>query len=155
LVAILRQVDPHHLEQSVSSLVAFGTRHTASSQTDPARGIGAATSFVFNQLQAVAAGSGGRMTVARQSFTQPVSSRIPVPTTITTVVATIPGSTPPARTYVITAYLDSRVTDVLNFTSDAPGADSDASGVAAVLELARILAAHQPKSTIVLGVVDG
>src|SRR5580704_8734235 len=118
LRAMLRDIDPD--------------RHKASSQTDPNRGIGAATNWVVGQMQAIAATSGGRMTVQRQSFTQPVASNIPVPTTITNVIATLKGTASPERFYVITGHLDSRVTDVLNFTSDAPGADDDGSGVAVV-----------------------
>jgi hypothetical protein len=155
LIGILGQVNPSNLQQTVRTLVGFGTRHTLSSQTDPARGIGAATNFVFTQLQTAAAQSNGRMTVQLQSFVHPPSPQLPTPTTITNVIATIQGSVSPARTYVLTAFLDSRVTNVLNFTSDAPGADSDASGVAAIIELARILATHQPKSTIILATVDG
>jgi hypothetical protein len=56
---------------------------------------------------------------------------------------------------VVTGHYDSRVTDVLNGTSDAPGADDDASGVAVVLELARILATRRPDATIVLAAVAG
>src|SRR5262249_54637625 len=80
---------------------------------------------------------------------------IPVPTSITNVLATLQGSESPQRFYVVAAHLDSRATDVLDFTSDAPGADSDASGVAVVLELARIMAPLQFKGTIVFAVVDG
>ena len=136
-------------------LVSFGTRHTASSQTDPNRGIGAATNWVFSQMQAIAATSSGRMTVQRQSFTQPVASNIPVPTTITNVIATLKGTASPERFYVITGHLDSRVTDVLNFTSDAPGADDDGSGVAVVLELARLFATRQFPGTLVFATVAG
>src|SRR6266704_6141777 len=74
--------------------------------------------------------SSGRMAVQKQTFVQPVSNRIPVPTTITNVIATLKGTASPERFYVVTGHLDSRVTDVLDFTSDAPGADDDASGVA-------------------------
>jgi len=155
LRALLRQVDPERIKATVLRLVAFGTRHTASSQTDPVRGIGAATNWVFEQMQAAAAPSGGRMTVQKQTFVQPVSSEIPVPTTITNVIATLPGTASPERFYVITGHLDSRVTDVLNFTSDAPGADDDASGVAVVLELARLFATHQFPGTVVLATVAG
>jgi hypothetical protein len=140
LRAMLRDIDPDRIKATVLKLVSFGTRHTASSQTDPNRGIGAATNWVFSQMQAIAATSGGRMTVQRQSFTQPVASNIPVPTTITNVIATLKGTASPERFYVITGHLDSRVTDVLNFTSDAPGVDDDGSGVAVVLELARLFA---------------
>ncbi|HEX6520123.1 MAG TPA: M28 family metallopeptidase, partial [Streptosporangiaceae bacterium] len=115
----------------------------------------AATNWVFEQMQAIAATSSGNMTVQRQTFVQPVSSRIPVPTTITNVIATLQGTASPQRSYVVTGHLDSRVTDVLNFTSDAPGADDDASGVAVVLELARLFATRRFSGTLVFATVAG
>src|SRR5580693_2672205 len=155
LRAMLRDIDPDRIKATVLKLVSFGTRHTASSQTDPNRGIGAATDWVFSQMQAIAATSSGRMTVQRQSFTQPVASNIPVPTTITNVIATLKGTASPERFYVITGHLDSRVTDVLDFTSDAPGADDDGSGVAVALELARLFATRQFPGTLVFATVAG
>src|SRR5579862_6086439 len=155
LRALIRQIDPNRIEATILRLTQFGTRHTASSQTDPVRGIGAATSWVFEQMQGFAAASGGNMTVQQQTFVQPVSSRIPVPTTITNVIATLAGTATPARYYVVTGHLDSRVTDVLDFTSDAPGADDDGSGVAVVLELARVFATHQFPGTLVFATVAG
>src|SRR3984957_10731023 len=155
LRALLQQVDPNRIKATIERLVQFGTRHTASSQTDPVRGIGAATAWVFDQMQAIAATSQGHMTVQKQTFTQPVASNIPVPTTITNVIATLTGSVSPSRTYVILAHLDSRATDVLDFTSDAPGADDDASGVAVVLELARVMATRMPSATIIFATVAG
>jgi Zn-dependent M28 family amino/carboxypeptidase len=155
LRALLREVDPNRIKATILRLVQFGTRHTASSRTDPVRGIGAATAWVFDQFQAIAATSSGRMTVLQQTFTQPVASNIPVPTTITNVIATLQGTASPERFYVITGHLDSRVTDVLNFTSDAPGADDDGSGVAVVLELARLFATRQFPGTLVFATVAG
>src|SRR5262249_5225412 len=143
------------IQSTIQTLVSFGTRHTLSSQDDPVRGIGAATNWVFDQMTASAAASGGRMVVQRQSFVQPVSSRIPVPTTITNVIATLSGTASPERFYVVTAHLDSRVTDVLNFTDDAPGADDDGSGVACVLELVRLFATQEFPGTLVFGIVAG
>src|SRR5215475_10201001 len=155
LRALIRQIDPARIQATIEKLVSFGTRHTASSQTDPNRGIGAATAWVFGQMQSFAAASGGRMTVQQQTFVQPVSATIPVPTTITNVIATLKGTASPERFYVITGHLVSRVTDVLNFTDDAPGADDDGSGVAVVLELARVFATHQFPGTLVLATVAG
>ena len=152
---LISQIDPDRIQATIEKLVSFGTRHTASSQTDPVRGIGAATNWVVGQMQGFAAASGGTMTVQQQTFTQPVSSRIPVPTTITNVIATLRGTASPARYYVVTGHLDSRVTDVLDFTSDAPGADDDGSGVAVVLELARVFATHQFPGTLVFATVAG
>src|SRR6476620_12783436 len=155
LRALIKQIDPDRIQATILRLTQFGTRHTASTQTDPMRGIGAATAWVTQQMQAIAATSGGTMTVQQPSFVQPVSSRIPVPTTITNVIATLHGTASPERFYVVTGHLDSRVTDVLDFTSDAPGADDDASGVACVLELARLFATHQFPGTIVFATVAG
>ena len=136
-------------------LTEFGARHTLSSQTDPVRGIGAATDWVFNRMSEIAATSSGNKTVERQTFTQPVASRIPAPTPITNVIATLKGTASPERFYVVTGHLDSRVTDVMDFTSDAPGADDDASGVALVLELARVFAPHRFAGTLVFATITG
>src|SRR2546430_12702230 len=95
------------------------------------------------------------MTVALQSFVQPAGPRIPVPTTITNVVATLRGTTAPDRVYVVSGHIDSRVTDVLNFTADAPGADDDGSGCAAVLELARVFATRPTEATVMFVAVAG
>ena len=152
---LLREIDPKRIEATIQKLVSFGTRHTLSSQTDPVRGIGAARDWLLAQFQAIAATSGGRMTVAAQSFVQPVASRIPTPTTITNIVATLQGQATPGRTYVVSGHYDSRVTDVMNFTSDAPGADDDGSGVAVALELARLFATRPTEATIVFTTVAG
>ena len=95
LRALLRDIDPDRIKATILRLVQFGTRHTASSQTDPVRGIGAATAWVYGQMQAIAATSSGRMTVQQQTFVQPVASNIPVPTTITNVIATLKGTASP------------------------------------------------------------
>jgi hypothetical protein len=155
LRAILKDIDQRRIETTVRRLVAFGTRHTLSTQDDPVRGIGAARDWIHAELQGYAAASNGRMTVELQSFIQPVASRIPVPTRITNVVATLRGSVTPDRLYVVTGHYDSRVTDVMDATSDAPGADDDASGVAVVLELARVLSRRAPEATIVFAAVAG
>src|SRR5215469_13140236 len=156
LRALIRQIDPERIHDIILRLTQFGTRHTASSQTDPVRGIGAANAWAFAQLQGFASVPGSNMTVQQQTFTQSVvPGRIPVPTSITNNIATIQGSASPERFYVVTGHLDSRCLDVLDFTSDAPGADDDGSGVAVVFELARLLATKQFPGTIVLATVDG
>jgi hypothetical protein len=155
LRAILREIDPVRIEAIVRRLASFGTRHTLSSQTDPVRGIGAARDWIFHELQGYARASAGRMTVELQSFVQPISPRIPAPTTITNVVATLRGRTSPERIYVVTGHYDSRASDVTDAVSDAPGADDDASGVAVIMELARVFATRSPESTIVFAAVAG
>jgi hypothetical protein len=158
LSEIVRAIDKRNIEATIRKLVSFGTRHTESSQTDPNRGIGAAVNYVYQTLQGYAAASGGRMTVELQTYHQaPVAGTIlnPNGVDITNVVATLKGSLTPERIYVVSGHLDSRVTIVTNPTVDEPGADDDASGVAAVLELARVMSTHSPESTIVFTAVDG
>ncbi|MGW2234764.1 M20/M25/M40 family metallo-hydrolase [Streptomyces sp. NPDC001759] len=155
LRSLLRELDPHRIEATVRRLVSFGTRHTLSAQDDPARGIGAARDWLLAELRSYAAGSAGRMTVELQSYVQEPASRIPAATRITNVVATLRGSVTPDRVYVVSGHYDSRVTDVMDATSDAPGADDDASGVAVVLELARVMARRRPAATIVFAAVAG
>ncbi|WP_369819635.1 M20/M25/M40 family metallo-hydrolase [Actinoplanes sp. TFC3] len=153
LKALLREIDPHRIETTVRRLASFGTRHTLSSQDDPVRGIGAARDWIYEQFRDYAAASGGRMTVELQSYVQAPASRIPEPTRITNVVATLRGTDEPGRVYVVTGHYDSRASDVLDATSDAPGADDDASGVAAVMEIARVMARRKTQATIVFAAV--
>jgi Peptidase family M28 len=152
---MLNEIDPQRIQTIISTLAGFGTRHTASSQTDPKRGIGAAIAYVNGLMQDIAATSGGRMTVHKQTFTQPAGSTLAAPTSITNVIATLKGTASPERFYVVTGHLDSRCTNILDSTSDAPGADDDASGVAVALELARIFATRQFPGTLVFAAVDG
>ena len=149
--AMLGEINAESLERYDRGLVSFGTRHTLSTQDDPDRGIGAARDWIKGEFDKAAATAGGRMSVELQSYIQQPASRIPVPTRITNVVATLHGTEPQSadRVYVVGAHYDSRVSDVLNAESDAPGANDDASGTSAVLELARVFAPHPTESTIV------
>jgi hypothetical protein len=155
LRSILREIDPDRIRHTIETLVGFGTRSTISTQDDPQRGIGAARDWIASQFEEFAAMSGGRMTVDVPSYIQPVAPRIPVPTRISNVRATLRGSAEPDRIYVVSGHYDSRVTDVLNGTSDAPGADDDASGTAVSMELARVMATRQPRATLVFLAVAG
>ncbi len=155
LRGILREIDPARVEQTVRKLASFGTRHTLSSQDDPDRGIGAARDWIYRSMQEYAESSGGRMTVELQSYVQEPASRIPTATRITNVLATLRGSKYPDRVYVVSGHYDSRATDVMDSSSDAPGADDDASGVAISMELARVMASRRPEATIVFAAVAG
>jgi len=154
---MIAAIDPARIKATDLRLAGFGTRNTLSSQTDPVRGIGAARDWIYGQFQQIAATSGGRMTVELQSYTQPVATGIPTPTVITNVVATLHGSDPSAanRYYYVSGHYDSRCGNTSNGTCDAPGADDDASGVTAVLELARVMATHQFDANIVFTAVAG
>jgi Peptidase family M28 len=148
---MLENVSTERLRAYDHALVGFGTRHTLSTQDDPNRGIGAARDWIKARFDEFAATSGGAMTTSLDSFIQPVSPRVPQPTRLTNVVATLNGSdTKPDRpVYVVGAHYDSRRTDVLDSTGDAPGANDDASGVSAVIELARVMARHPGEATVV------
>ena len=134
-------------------MVGFGTRHTASITTDPKRGIGAARNWAASRFQEIAATCGGCITVDRISrrFTGP---RAPTGVIVEDVLGIQKGRDP-NRVVIVGAHIDSRVTDVMNVTSDAPGANDNASGVALVLEAARLLSQRQFDATIVYAVFSG
>jgi peptidase M28-like protein len=154
---MLKEIDPANIEASIAKLVSFGTRNTLSSQTDPNRGIGAARDWLFSEFERYAADSGGRLTVELQSYVQGVSTGIPTPTVITNVVATLHGTQAESanRYYVVSGHYDSRCGQTSNPTCDAPGANDDASGVAAVLEMARVMSKRSFDANIVFMAVAG
>ena len=139
--------DPARLKASVTALVGFGTRHTLSSATDPRRGIGAARNWAAKQFEAIGRDCGGCIKVERisRSFTGP---RAPNGVVVEDVLG-IQRGRDPDRVIIIGGHIDSRVTDVMDATSDAPGANDDASGVALVLETARLLSKRTFDATIV------
>ncbi|HET7604705.1 MAG TPA: M20/M25/M40 family metallo-hydrolase [Sphingomicrobium sp.] len=148
LRAIAAPVSAARLKHTIEKLVSFGTRHTLSSQTDPKRGIGAALNWTKGQFE-----SFGLPTVRPcETFT---GSRIPNPTAVCDMVAIQRGTERPNDVVIITGHIDSRVTDVMDFTSDAPGANDDGSGTAAVIEAARVLSKHKFPGTIVYAALSG
>lgn len=139
---------------TVARLVAFGTRHTLSDTRSETRGIGAARRWVASQFADYAKACGGCLTIETpaRDFTGP---RVPTPTQIMDVLAIQKGTTDPGQVIVISGHIDSLMSDYLDGKSDAPGADDDASGVAAVLEAARVLSGHRFPATIVYAVLSG
>ena len=146
--------DPAALEASVARLVGFGTRHTLSDVTSPVRGIGAARRWVLGRFSALAADCGGCLTVASPQQTV-TGKRVPHGALIEDVLAIQTGVSDPDRVVIISGHIDSRVSDIMNATADAPGANDDASGVAAVMEAARLLSRHRFAATIVYAVLSG
>ncbi|HMC15995.1 MAG TPA: M28 family peptidase [Albitalea sp.] len=156
--ALLRKaaaaVQPNDLKSTITTLVSFGTRHTLSETLSQTRGIGAARRWVQARFVALGRECGGCLDVVTPS--QVVTGRdIPQPTEVMDIVAIQRGSSEPNRVVMITGHVDSRVSDGMNFTSDAPGANDDGSGVAAVMEAARVLSKHRFRTTIVYGVLSG
>ena len=154
---ITRQIDAKNIEKAIRQLVSFGTRNTLSEQNDPKRGIGAARDWLYAEFLKIAETTGGRMTVEKQAYEQPKAQRIPQPTIITNVVATLKGSQPESvnRIYVVSGHYDSMCSSPTDAKCDAPGANDDASGTAAVLEMARVMAKHQFDATLVFMAVAG
>ena len=144
---------PARLKADVEALVGFGTRHTPSTTTDPKRGIGAARDWTAKQFEAIAQSCNGCISVERinRRFTGP---RAPNGAMVEDVLG-IQRGCDPNRVVIVGAHIDSRVTDVMDATSDAPGANDDASGVALVLEAARQLSRHQFEATIIYAVFSG
>lgn len=154
LVEITNLVDANAEHATLEKLVGFGTRHTASDTVSVTRGIGAARRWV--QLQFVEIGRACDDCIVVETPTTTVTgNRLPQPTEIIDVLGVQPGTTDPGRVIVISAHLDSRVTDVMNATADAPGANDDGSGVAVVMETARILSRYKFPATIVYAVLSG
>jgi hypothetical protein len=146
--AIVREISPQRIHAYVDKLAGFGTRHTMSDTESDTRGIGAARRWIKTELERCGA---GRLDVQFQSHMHPVAARIPRPTEIVNVVATLPGTQAASkdRYYVVSGHYDSRVSDVMNATADAPGADDDASGTAAVIEMACVMARHTFDASLV------
>src|SRR5437867_1295188 len=157
ITRIISEVDPRNIERTIRKLVSFGTRNTLSGQNDPNRGIGAARDWLYSEFQKAAAESGGRMTVEKQTFEQPKAARVPQPTMLTNIVATLKGTQPESvnRVYVVSGHYDSMCPSPIDAKCDAPGANDDASGTAAVLEMARAMAKYKFDATIIFMTVPG
>ncbi|WP_066476892.1 MULTISPECIES: M28 family metallopeptidase [unclassified Sphingomonas] len=154
LPAIARDApDPARMKADVEKLVSFGTRHTLSSPDDPKRGIGAARKWAADELNRISAKCGGCITVANiaRTFTGP---RAPNGVNVVNVLGFQAGRDP-NRVIIVQGHIDSRVSDVMDFTSDSPGANDDASGVAVVLEAARILSKEKFDATIIYAALSG
>ena len=150
-----REVSAKNIEASIRKLVSFGTRNTLSEQDNPSRGIGAARDWIFSEFERFNRECGGCMVVEKQSFTQPKANRIPEPTVLTNVIATLRGTTDPDRIYVVSGHYDSMCSSPTDAKCDAPGANDDASGTAAVIELARVMSKRKFDATIVFMAVPG
>ena len=148
------EVQPERMRADIQALVDFGTRHTLSETQSETRGIGAARRWAQTQFETISRDCNGCLTVVTPSDTI-TGPRVPTPTEVVDIVAIQRGTGDPNRVIIISGHIDSRVTDVMNFTADAPGANDDASGVAAVLEAARVLSKHRFDATLVFAVLSG
>jgi hypothetical protein len=148
LIAAAPAPSPTALRTTVDKLVSFGTRHTLSSATDPKRGIGAARNWVAGEFAKLG------LTVERPSkrFDGP---RAPNGVFVEDVLGIQRGTGDPNHIVIVAGHIDSRVSDPMDFARDAPGANDDASGVALVMEAARLLSKEKFNATIIYAVLSG
>jgi hypothetical protein len=155
---IVANISADRIQRSIYVLASFKTRHTLSDPLPSGDGIGGATSWIRAEFERASKESGGRLKVELDTFEQPPAPpRIPTAAEITNVVATLPGTDPDpdGRVLVVSGHYDSRVTNPLDTTSAAPGADDDASGVSAVIEMAHVMAHYRFPATIIFMAVAG
>ena len=150
---IVHEISAANIEASIRKLASFGTRHSLSRTDSETEGIGAARRWIKAEFDRYSRESGGRLKVEFDEFVQQPVQRVPKPTTIVNVVATLQGTQPESkdRIYVVSGHYDSCVCsqDMLDATSAAPGANDDASGTAAVMEMARVMSRYQFDATLV------
>jgi Zn-dependent M28 family amino/carboxypeptidase len=155
---IVREISAKNIRTTIEKLVSFGTRNTLSDTLSEVRGIGAARRWLKSEFERYAQASNGRMTVEFFETLSPVSQRIPSPTRVVNVVATLrPGQAGPSadRIIVISGHYDNMAGSATDATSDAPGANDDGSGTAIVLELARVMSKYSFEATVVFMAVAG
>ena len=156
---IAAATQPARMEADIRRLVSFGTRHTLSDTVSRTRGIGAARRWLFDEFTRISQACGGCLEVRYVGDIVPGStapgSRIPRDTRVVNVVAIQRGTADPNRFVIVQGHYDSRVTDVMDSTSDAPGANDDASGVAVALESARVLSKYRFGGSIVYAALAG
>src|SRR5229473_5056887 len=159
--AALNEISAGQIQSNIEKLVSFQTRATTSAQ-DPAsisagRGIGAAREWIKSEFERYSRDCAGCLEVKTDSFSQPVSERVPSPTEITNVYAVLKGTNAEdaKRIVLVTGHYDSRNSDTLDITGEAPGANDDGSGTAVSLECARVLSKLKFPATIIFLTVAG
>ena len=148
-------VSADRIEADIRTLAGFGTRHTLSETESDTRGIGAARRWILEEFEQISAACGGCLEVMYVSDTISGQIRIPEPTEVVSVIAIQRGRLDPDRFVMMSGDIDSRVTDPLDGTSDSPGANDNASGMAGVIEAARVLSQHQFDGSIIYAGLSG
>lgn len=145
------EVSAQNIEMIVRKLVTFGTRHSLSDTISTTSGIGAARNWIKSELERYSKASGGRLKVEFDTFTQPADGRrIASPTVMKNVLGILPGTDPADdRVFIVSGHYDSRASDVNDSKIFAPGANDDASGTAAAMELARVMSQYKFNCTLI------
>ncbi len=154
---MVKEVNKDTLTKYIDKLVSFGTRNTLSTQSNNARGIGAARNWILQKFNEYSKQSNNKLSAYIDTVTYPADGkRVDRKIILGNVVAILKGTdTSDKRIFVISGHLDGMRTNVMDSVADAPGANDDASGCAAVLECARIMSKHQFTATIVFVTVSG
>jgi len=154
---IIKSVSPERIENDIRTLANFGTRHTLSDTVSQTRGIGAARRWILKQFTDISKNCGDCLDVRYHKGLVKAgeSRRIPEDTWIVNVMAIKKGTRYPNRYMIMSGDIDSRVSDPLNSTSDSPGANDNASGMAGVIEAARVLSKYEFESSIVFVGLSG
>jgi hypothetical protein len=154
---ILTEISAQNIEATIRKLVSFGTRHTLSSPDHPTRGIGAARRWIKEEFDRYSREAGGRLIVTEDEFIQPPTQRVPKEAKLVNVIGTLPGTQAESkdRIYVVSGHYDSICSPQSDIECDAPGASDDASGTAAVMEMARVMSKYQFDATLVFMTVPG
>ncbi|CUS79049.1 M28 family peptidase [Candidatus Kryptonium thompsonii] len=155
VVEIIQKISADSIKRNIEKLVSFYTRHSLSDTISQNRGIGAARRWIKSELERYSRESGGRLKVEFDEFIAPAGPRVPKPTKMANVIATLPGKIYKDKVYIVSAHYDSRAGDALDSTGFAPGANDDGSGTAAVLELARVLSKYEFDFTIMFVLFAG
>ena len=145
---MVRDVSADRIENDIRKLVSFGTRHTLSDTKSQTQGIGAARRWIFSEFEKVSASCGGCLEVMYVSDIV-TGNRIPEPTEVVSVIAIQRGEHDPNRYVSMSGDIDSRISDPLNGNDKSPGANDNASGMAGVIEAARILSKYKFAGSII------
>lgn len=151
---IVKAVSADRLETDVRTLANFGTRNTFSDTVSTTRGIGAARRWIKAQFDQISADCGGCLEVFYQKdlVTKEGNRRVPHDAWVVNVVAIQRGTTHPNRYVIMSGDIDSRASSATDFTTDAPGANDNATGMAGAIEAARVLSKYQfPSSVVYVG----
>ncbi len=145
---LVKDVSAERIETDIRKLISFGTRHTLSDTVSETRGIGAARRWIKAEFERISADCGNCLEVMYISDTVS-GERIPNPTEVVSVVAIQRGGLDPSRYVAMSGDIDSRISDPLNGVNDSPGANDNASGMAGVIEAARVLSKHKFAGSII------
>ncbi|MCK0156963.1 M28 family peptidase [Cellulophaga sp. F20128] len=148
---IIYAVSEERIKNDVTTLVSFGTRNTFSDTTSKTRGIGAARRWIKSEFETISKACDNCLSVFYQKdlVTKEGNKRVPHDAYVVNVVAIQKGTKYPNRYIIMSGDIDSRASDTMDFTTDAPGANDNASGMAGTIEAARVLSNYTFENSIV------